>query len=86
MVYKTGFLSKTGTISAADMDAQDTTFKTVEAYQDMTVEQLRGSKIGKVMKRIHHLPEIPRDDEFHFRERAGKLMKEWGVRTACTTD
>ena len=25
------------------MDAQDTTFKTVEAYQDMTVEQLRAA-------------------------------------------
>ena len=73
------FLSKAGVIVAEDMDAQDATFKTVEAYQDMTVDQLKATKIGKVMKRIYQLPEIPRDDEFHFRERAGELMKRWSA-------
>lgn len=73
------FLSKGGVIVASDMDAQDATFKTVEAYTDMTVDQLKATKIGKVMKRIHHLPEIPRDDEFKFRQRAGDLMKRWGA-------
>ena len=73
------FLSKAGVIVAEDMDAQDATFKTVEAYQDMTVDQLKATKIGKVMKRIYQLPDIPRDDEFHFRERAGELMKRWSA-------
>jgi len=73
------FLSKEGVIYASDMDAQDALFKTVEACDDMTVDQLRSTKIGKVMKRIHLLPEVPRDDEFHFRERAGELMKRWSV-------
>lgn len=71
------FLSKGGVIVASEMDAQDATFKMVEAYEDMTVDQLRLTKIGKVMKRIHQLPEVPRDDEFHFRERAGELVKRW---------
>jgi len=44
----------------------------------MTVEQLRASKIGKVMKRIVSLPGvIPRDDEFKFRERANALVNKW---------
>ena len=73
------FLSKAGVIVAEDMDAQDATFKTVEAYQDMTVDQLKATKIGKVMKRIYQLPDIPRDDEFHFRDRAGELMKRWSA-------
>ncbi|WFD18587.1 hypothetical protein MCAP1_000791 [Malassezia caprae] len=73
------FLSKEGTIYASDMDAQDAIFTTVEAYDEMTVDQLRQTKICKVMKRIHLLPEVPRDDEFHFRERAGELMKRWNA-------
>ena len=73
------FLSKGGVIVARDMDAQDATFKTVEAYTDMTVDQLKSTKIGKVMKRIQQLADIPRDDEFHFRERAGELMKKWSA-------
>ena len=73
------FLNKGGVIVARDMDAQDATFKTVEAYTDMTVDQLKSTKIGKVMKRIQQLADIPRDDEFHFRERAGELMKKWSA-------
>ncbi|WFD26442.1 hypothetical protein MNAN1_001425 [Malassezia nana] len=80
------FLSKGGVIVASDMDAQDATFKTVEAYTDMTVDQLRLTKIGKVMKRIHQLPEIPRDDEFHFRERAGELVKQWTALVGQATE
>lgn len=73
------FLAKDGVIRAEDMDAQDATLKIVEAYDDITPEQLKITKIGKVIKRIHQLPEIPRDDEFHFRERAGALMTKWSA-------
>lgn len=73
------FLSKDGVMDAADMENQDATFKTVESYEDMTPEQLKTTKVGKVMKRINQLPDIPRDDEFHFRERAGKLVVRWGA-------
>lgn len=59
------------------MEANDAVFKTVEGYS-MTVEQLRLSKIGKVMKRIVTLPgTIPRDEEFHFRKRAEALVNKW---------
>lgn len=73
------FLKKDGVIYASDMDAQDAVFTAVEAYNDMTVNQLRLTKIGKVMKRIHQLSEVPRDNDFHFRERAGELMKRWNM-------
>ncbi|KAL4402852.1 hypothetical protein ACI68E_000626 [Malassezia pachydermatis] len=80
------FLNKGGVIVASDMDAQDATFKTVEAYTDMTVEQLKTTKIGKVMKRIHQLPDVPHDDKFHFRERAGALVKKWGTLLGVASD
>lgn len=35
------------------------------------------SKIGKVMRRIAGLNDIPRDDEFHFKERAQTLVLKW---------
>lgn len=80
------FLNKEGVIAAGDMDTQHATFQTVEAYNEMTPEQLKVTKIGKVMKRIHQLPEIPRDDEFHFRQRAGELMSRWGAILGAQTE
>ncbi|KAJ7867819.1 hypothetical protein B0H13DRAFT_2670434 [Mycena leptocephala] len=37
------------------------------------------SKIGKVMHHIHLLDaaKVPRDDEFHFRDRAKALVDKW---------
>lgn len=73
------FLGKDGTINPEEMPAADSTFKTVEEYDGMTTEHLRTTKIGKVMKRVMQLSEIPRDDEFHFRDRAEKLCAKWGA-------
>lgn len=78
------FLSKDGVIKPEDMEAQDATLKIVEAYDEITPEQLKATKIGKVMKRIHQLPEVPKDDQFHFRERAGALMNKWGAILGAT--
>lgn len=73
------FLGKDATINPEDMPSADATFKTVEEYDGMTAEHLRTTKIGKVMKRVMQLSEIPRDDEFHFKDRAEKLCAKWGA-------
>ncbi|KAJ9475129.1 ISWI one complex protein 4 [Pseudozyma hubeiensis] len=73
------FLGRDGTISAEDMPSADATFKTVEEYDGMTADHLRTTKIGKVMKRVMQLSDIPRDDEFHFKARAEKLCAKWGA-------
>ncbi|SPO26252.1 uncharacterized protein UTRI_02528 [Ustilago trichophora] len=73
------FLGKDGTINPEEMPAADSTFKTVEEYDGMTAEHLRTTKIGKVMKRVMQLTEIPRDDEFRFRDRAERLCAKWGA-------
>lgn len=77
-VQKT-FLGKEGKINADDMPSADATFKVVEEYDGMTAEHLRTTKIGKVMKRVMQLADIPRDDEFHFKDRAEKLCAKWGA-------
>ncbi|KAN0064517.1 hypothetical protein ACQY0O_002145 [Thecaphora frezii] len=71
------FLTHKDGLHPDDMPANDETFKLVEAYNDMTVDQLRHSKINKVMKKIFQLEDIPRNDEFHFRERAEALFIKW---------
>ncbi|WWD19632.1 hypothetical protein CI109_104094 [Kwoniella shandongensis] len=70
------FLSKS-LPTAEEMTVYDDLFKTIESYDSITIEALQYSKIGKVMKKIQTLTEIPRDDELKITERAGKLMHQW---------
>jgi len=55
------------------------TMQQVEEYEGITADILRNTKIGKVMRRIIALGDIPRDDEFKFKERAEKLCDKWTV-------
>jgi len=60
-----------------DMPGLDQIFQTVETYPNLTIDYLQFSKIGKVMRRIATLDEIPRDAEFHFKDRAQQLVLRW---------
>ncbi|PWZ02145.1 hypothetical protein BCV70DRAFT_57851 [Testicularia cyperi] len=79
MKLQKAFLPKDGVIKAEEMPALDSILKTVEDYQDMTADQLRATKIGKVTKKIMQLADIPRDDEFNFRTRSEALCSKWGA-------
>ncbi|WVR00271.1 hypothetical protein IAU59_007414 [Kwoniella sp. CBS 9459] len=70
------FLSKS-LPTADEMPTYDELFKTIESYNAMTIDALQYSKIGKVMKKIVTLPDIPRNDEFKITDRASKLMHQW---------
>ncbi|KAF8602530.1 hypothetical protein BDV93DRAFT_545196 [Ceratobasidium sp. AG-I] len=70
------FLTKTAPVPE-EMAGLDTVFTTVEQYDKMTVEYLSYSKIGKVMRKIIQLTNIPSDDQYHFRERAQALVTKW---------
>ncbi|KAJ7269065.1 hypothetical protein C8J57DRAFT_1509278 [Mycena rebaudengoi] len=74
------FLSSNKSLPKDDeMPAVDTLFTTVEGYQNMNIDYLTFSKIGKVMRHIHLLEphKVPRDDEFKFRDRAKALVDKW---------
>lgn len=62
-----------------DMPACDELFTTVESYENMTIGYLQFSKIGKVMRHIQQssVDKVPRDADFHFRERAKALVEKW---------
>ncbi|PPQ71872.1 hypothetical protein CVT24_006888 [Panaeolus cyanescens] len=57
----------------------DKLFQEIEEYEDMTVDQLRLSKIGTVLHDISARPQcaIPHDDAFNFRKRSSNLIYKW---------
>ena len=59
------------------MPACDELFKLLEDYNEMTIVHLSQSKIGKVMRHIQNKENIPRDEEFKFRDRARALVEKW---------
>ncbi|CAA7270272.1 unnamed protein product [Cyclocybe aegerita] len=73
------FLSNKTVPRADSMSEIDELFTTVEKYEEMTIEQLQFSKIGKVMRHIAAQPEekVPRDGDFKFRARAKALVDKW---------
>ncbi|OSD04126.1 hypothetical protein PYCCODRAFT_1444240 [Trametes coccinea BRFM310] len=73
------FLNSKAPPKEEDMPTLDQLFSTVESYNNMTIEFLTFSKIGKVMRHIYALSDdkVPRDDEFKFRERAKVLVDKW---------
>ncbi|KAI0319121.1 hypothetical protein OF83DRAFT_852458 [Amylostereum chailletii] len=75
------FLSDNKDPKPEDMPGCDELFKTIEQYENMNIDYLAYSKIGKVMRHIHLQPQekIPRDDEFNFRLRAKALVDKWST-------
>lgn len=76
---KKTFLSHKTLPKPESMPEIDQLFTVVENYNEMTIEQLQFSKIGKVMRHITAVPDerIPRDVEFRFRARAKSLVEKW---------
>ncbi|KAJ7939063.1 hypothetical protein B0H13DRAFT_2301273 [Mycena leptocephala] len=62
-----------------EIPAVDTLFSTIERCQDMNIQYLGVSKIGRVMRLISQLEpqKILRDDKFKFRDRARALVDRW---------
>ena len=49
----------------------------LEDYDEMTLDLLSYSKIGKVIRHIGQKENIPRQEEFMFQERSKKLVEQW---------
>ncbi|KAJ7806365.1 hypothetical protein B0H13DRAFT_1929638 [Mycena leptocephala] len=62
-----------------EMPAVDTLFTTIERYQNMNIDILTLSRIGKVMRHIHLLEpaKVPCDDKYKFRSCAKALVDKW---------
>lgn len=49
----------------------------LENFADLEVSIIRATKINKVLKAILKLDSIPREDEFHFKDRSQALLDKW---------
>ena len=59
------------------MEACNELFNKLEDYDEMTLDLLSYSKIGKVIRHIGQKENIPRQEEFMFQERSKKLLEQW---------
>lgn len=49
----------------------------LEGYAELEVSIIRATKINKVLKAILKLDEIPKEDEFKFKDRSRALLEQW---------
>lgn len=72
------FLPKDRAPTEEDVKDQDAVFTKVEEA-DITADQLKATKIGKVMRKIVSLDSIPLDAEHSFKKRAEALVNKWNA-------
>src|SRR5271156_1035112 len=49
----------------------------LEGYAELEVSIIRATKINKVLKAILKLAEIPKENEFQFKDRSKSLLEKW---------
>lgn len=52
-------------------------FSKLESYTDLEVSIIRSTRVYKLLRMILKLSFIPRDEEFHFRQRAMDILSKW---------
>jgi hypothetical protein len=61
------------------MPTMDDHLTALENFRDLEPYIIRITKVAKLLKLILKLTTIPRDDEFKFKERCGKLLAGWNA-------
>jgi hypothetical protein len=59
------------------MPAMSEYIASLENFPDLEVSIIRSTKINKVLKAILKIESIPKEDEFHFKDRSSKLLAKW---------
>ena len=72
-----GFLTRDQAPREEEMPQMSTYIKKLEGYTDLEMSIIRSTKINKVLKGLIKLNTIPRDEEFHFRQRSVDLLSQW---------
>lgn len=72
-----GFLTRDQTPKEEEMGPMAEYFASLEKYTDLDVNIIRATKIHKVLKAILKLSSIPKDEEYHFKDRCTSLLDSW---------
>ncbi|KAK9455831.1 hypothetical protein V1511DRAFT_487758 [Dipodascopsis uninucleata] len=71
------FLTRDKSPAEEDMETMHKLLSKLEGFQGLELSIIRSTKINKVLKGINRLSYIPRDNEFHFKERCQKVLEGW---------
>jgi hypothetical protein len=72
-----GLVSREVPPKSDDMPTMDEHLTALENFRDLELQIIRDTKVAKLLKLILKLTELPRDDEFKFKERCSKLLAGW---------
>ncbi|KAI5285076.1 hypothetical protein KEM54_000850, partial [Ascosphaera aggregata] len=72
-----GFLTRDQAPEESQMATMSQFINRLEAFKDLEVSIIRETKINKVLKGIVKLHAIPKEEEFHFRDRSMALLTLW---------
>jgi hypothetical protein len=73
-----GFLSRDQAPKDEDMANMSDHIKQLEAHEDLEAEVIKKTKVHKVLKAIMKLNSIPKEEEYHFKQRSNDLLTKWG--------
>lgn len=72
-----GFLTRDQPPKEDEMETMHGHFTQLEGYPELEADIMRETKIHKVLKAILKLELIPRESEFHFKDRSVVLLEKW---------
>ncbi|WXC55444.1 hypothetical protein SNK03_001395 [Fusarium graminearum] len=72
-----GLLTRDQQPQETEMEQMSEYVTMLEKLKDLEVSIIRTTKINKVLKAILKLESIPREDEFHFKDRSQVLLDKW---------
>ncbi|KAF2674934.1 hypothetical protein BT63DRAFT_24523 [Microthyrium microscopicum] len=72
-----GLVNKEKKPSEDDMDIMAEHLRTLESFPDLEASIIRQTKINKLLKAVIKVPDLPRDEEFQFKDRCHKLLATW---------
>ncbi|KAM5373823.1 hypothetical protein ACJZ2D_006785 [Fusarium nematophilum] len=72
-----GLLTRDQQPQESEMKQMSEYITMLENFKDLEVSIIRQTKINKVLKAILKIESIPREDEFHFKDRSQTLLDKW---------
>ncbi|KFA74852.1 hypothetical protein S40288_03504 [Stachybotrys chartarum IBT 40288] len=72
-----GLLTRDQQPQESEMKQMSDFITMLEGFADLEVSIIRTTKINKVLKTILKLESIPREEEFHFKDRSQALLDKW---------
>lgn len=72
-----GLLTRDQQPQESEMKSMSDYVQMLENFKDLEVSIIRATKINKVLKAILKLDSIPKEEEFHFKDRSHALLEKW---------